>query len=65
MKPKKRAVRQRLGDVLGASWSPILRGVGFSVGAMGYSALRRAQHLSGPIAMSARSEFVLMSAVIF
>ena len=58
-------MRQRLGDVLGASWSPILRGVGFSVGAMGYSALRRAQHLSGPIAMSARTEFVLMSAVIF
>ena len=32
---------------------------------MGYSALRRAQHLNGPIAMSVRREFVLMSVVFF
>ena len=32
---------------------------------MGYSALRSAQHLNGPIAMSVRREFVLMSVVFF
>ena len=32
---------------------------------MEYSALRRAQHLNGPIAMSVRREFVLMSVVVF
>ena len=32
---------------------------------MGYSVLRRAQHLNGPIAMSVRREFVLMSVVFF